>query len=153
MPRTVVAKDCVVLVCDGSRAVFYRNVGTATAISLRAIASLNEPHPPNRELGSDRPGRTYDAMDGSRSAVESTDWHQVAEDRFMHTVAARLDDLVRAETVPALLLIAPPHALGIVRELLTDTVRKIETGELAKDLVKTPKAKLEHYLQELGELR
>jgi protein required for attachment to host cells len=145
-----VPASSLVLVCDGSKAVFYKNTGTALAISLGAISTLEEHHPPNRELGSERPSRVVDSMDGSHSAVKETDWQQVAEEGFLHSVASRLDELITSHRTSVLILIAPPRALGVLRERLSDAVKRVEKAEIAKDLVKTPKSRLEEYLQSLG---
>ena len=150
MTYVTVPANSLVLVCDGSKALFYKNTGSALAIALEAVSTLREHHPPTRELGSDRPGRAVDSMDGSRSAMEETDWHQVAEERFLHGVAAHLDEVAASHRPSALILIAPPRALGVLRQRLSEAVRHIEKAEIAKDLVKTPKPKLEDYLQSLG---
>ena len=145
-----VPTGCLVLVCDGSKAVFYKNVGTALAISLSAISSLEEHHAPTRELGTDRPGRTVNPANGSRSAVEGTDWHQRAETEFIARVAARLEQLLPDHPTTSLILIAPQRALGILRDRMQGAAKGITSLEIAKDLVKTPKPQLEDYLQSLG---
>lgn len=150
MTYLTVPANSLILVCDGSKALFYKNTGSALAIALEAISTLKEHHPPTRELGEDRPGRAVDSMDASRSAMEETDWHQVAEERFLQSVAIHLNEVVASHRPSGLILIAPPRALGVLRHRLTDAVKQIEKAELAKDLVKTPKPKLEEYLQSLG---
>lgn len=47
------------MACDGSKALLFQNVGDAQAIKLKATEVIVEPHPPARELGTDRPGRAY----------------------------------------------------------------------------------------------
>jgi protein required for attachment to host cells len=39
-------------------------------------------NPPTREQGTDRPGRVHVRIGPTRSAVEDTDWHRLAEERF-----------------------------------------------------------------------
>jgi protein required for attachment to host cells len=132
--------------------VFYRNAGTAAAISLEAVLALEERHSPSRVLGTDRPGRVVDAMDGSRSAVQETDWHAVAEERFLGNVASHLDEVLHAHRIKSLVVVAPPRAMGVLRDRLSSTAKRIKVGEIAKDLVKIPKPKLEEYLQSLANL-
>ena len=78
MTRVTMPGKSLILVCDGSKAVFYENTGSAAALALEAVETLEERHPPTRDLGSDRPGRTVDATDGSRSAVREVDLHRAA---------------------------------------------------------------------------
>ena len=73
MTRISTPAEAWVLVCDGSKAVFYRNVSSIRHVRLIARHTLEEHHPPTRDLGSDRPGRSYDSHDSSRSAVASPD--------------------------------------------------------------------------------
>jgi protein required for attachment to host cells len=151
MTYVSIPKDCLVLVCDGAKAVFYRNTGTALDIALVATSVLAEPHPPTRDLGSDEPGRVYESVGSVRSAIEEPDLHRLEEERFLKKVAAHLEEVVAAHRTASLVLIAAPRALGVLREALTEPVRRLDKAEIAKDLVKTPKPKLEAYLQSLGQ--
>jgi protein required for attachment to host cells len=153
MSRLIVPANTWVLVCDGSKAIFYRNVGDALAIELQAEHTLEEHRPPTHELGTERPGRAYASVGRSRSAVAGTDLHEDAEADFLKRIGARLDDLVAANPIGSVIIAAPPRALGILRHHLGARSRKVLQGELAKDLVKMPKPEVEKYLQAGGELR
>lgn len=97
-------------------------------------------------------GRTYDAMDGSRSSVEGTDWHQEAEAAFLRGIATKLDDLVRSRGIKALIVAAPPKPLGILRDAVTPAVRAVLSAEIPKDLVKLPTLEIERHLAAMREL-
>jgi protein required for attachment to host cells len=89
---------------------------------------------PTRELGTDRPGR-YAGADGvSKSAVEQTDWHQQAEDRFATAVANALHKKSHAHDFEHLIVVAPPRALGTMRGAFSKEVAQKITAEIPKDL-------------------
>lgn len=140
--------DAWVLVCDGSKAVFYKNVGSARQNRLKAEQTLEEHHPATHVLGTDRPGRSVDANDGSRSAVETTDFHQQAEAEFLKQVARALEPI--AAKGAHIVIAAPPRALGILRDHLGPASHQALRAELAKDLVKMPTAKIASYLQSVA---
>jgi protein required for attachment to host cells len=50
-------------------------------------------------------------------------------------------------------VVAPPRALGILREHLADDVRSVMKAEFSRDLVRLPTPKVEAFLQAEGELR
>lgn len=152
MTRISTPAEAWVLVCDGSKAIFYRNVSSIRHVRLIARHTLEEHHPPTRDLGSDRPGRSYDSHDSSRSAVASPDWHQEAETKFLKAVATKLEEIVNTEGGSALLILAAPRALGVLRDNLGPTSRQLLKAELARDLVKMPKHKVEAYLEKIAEL-
>ena len=153
MTRLLIHHKAQVLVCDGSKALFYVNVGDAQAISLQVGKTLVEDHPPTRDLGTDKPGRSFDSAGASRSAVQQTDWHDLAEAAFLRRVAQTLDASVRVDEVKELVIVAPPRALGMLREQLSESVRGVLKAEIARDLVKMPRPKVEAFLQSESELR
>jgi protein required for attachment to host cells len=152
MKRVAIKRETWVLVCDGAKSLLFENVGDARAIQLKLIEASTESHAPTRELGSDRPGRAYDAMDGSRSAMETTDWHAAEEEAFLGRTAERLNSLVAAGRVDRLVVVAPPKALGILRGRFSTALRKVLAGEISRDLVKIPTAEVERMLAAHGEL-
>jgi protein required for attachment to host cells len=141
-----------VVVCDGGKALFFQNDGDAQALNLTLIDQSEQHHPPARDLRTDRPGRTYDSHDGSRSAVAATDHHQVEEVHFLKGVALRLDELVRTHAVAQLLIIAPPRAMGTLIPHLSPRVSTALASTITRDYVKLPKPDLEARLAALSEL-
>ena len=75
-----------VLVCDGSKALLLENKGDADLLDLRIVEALTDDNPPNRDQSSDRAGR-FKTPSGAHAATEQTDWHDIAEERFLSTVA------------------------------------------------------------------
>ena len=98
------------------------------------------------EPGSGVPGRVHQSVGRVRSAVEQTDWHGRAERAFLTAVASRLHvGLTKGET-RALIMIASPRALGMIREVYSPAVRNAIRAEVGKDLVKLPVHELEKQL-------
>lgn len=130
-----------VLVTDGGRALVYRNEGDAFKPDLRLLQSQSHDNPPSRDQGRARPPRANDSM-GRRSAMEVTDLHQVAEDRFIAAVAEDLDRSFRAGEFEQLLVVAPPVALGEFRKVASPAVTRSVVLELDKDLTKHAPAEI-----------
>ena len=152
MARLKLHNKSYVLVCDGSKALFYTNVGDAQVISLQVIKTMEDRHPPTRELGTDKPGRSIYSMGDSRSSMQETDWHDAAEAQFLRQVAKTFSEVVRASQTRQAVVVAPPRALGILREHLADDVRSVMKAEFTRDLVRLPTPKVEAFLQAEGEL-
>lgn len=136
------------LVCDGAKALVLRNEGNSELLNLIPVDIALEPHPSAHDLGTDRPGRVYQSQGTSRSEMEETDWHQQAEDMFLSTVAEKMDALVQQHGVTKVVLVAPPRALGVLRQKLSSTTREMISAEVAKDLTKLPILEIERYFSQ-----
>jgi len=55
--------------------------------------------------------------------MEQTDWHTQEEEKFLRKVADRLDAAVNAGQAKSLILVAPPRALGVLRQTYSHTLR------------------------------
>ncbi|XSG81989.1 MAG: host attachment protein [Methyloligella sp. ZOD6] len=135
-----------VVVCDGSKALMLRNEGDRELINLKVVETFEEEHPATHEMGTDRPGRVQESAVTGRSAVEQTDWHERAEIEFLARVAEKLDGLVDSHEIKHLVLVAPPRALGRIREQLTKKVNGVIDAEIDKDLVNLPVDQIEKHL-------
>lgn len=136
-----------VAVCDGANALFFRNDGDAELLNLRPMETLRESAPATHELGTDRPGRSYQSLGSGRSAVESPDHHAALEEAFLKKVADYLHTQRHANAYSELILVAPPRALGLLREFLAADVRGSVKAELAKDLTHLPTDAIERHLK------
>ncbi len=136
-----------VVIADGAKALITQNVGSPfePKLAIRKVLEA-EPNPPTREHGTDRPGRSHDRMSPGRSAVGQTDWHAQAETAFVKSVAAELERLCRSKDVGSLILVAAPRALADLRTALPASVKNRTVGEVDKDLVNHPIAKVEKLL-------
>jgi protein required for attachment to host cells len=98
------------------------------------------------EQGTDKPGRSFSSVGHGRSALESTDWHDLEEHHFARVVAAALEQLVRERQVKALLIAAPPRTLADLRQTLHKDVKARIIAEIDKDFTKQPVYEIEKHL-------
>ncbi len=146
MEKLRIPRKSWVLVCDGVKALFLRNDGDAELLNLIPVAEVHGDETTVQISASDRPGRVYRSMGRSRSSVNQVDLKRQAEELFVTDAARRLDQLVRDHTIGHLTIIAPPKALGVLREHLTPIVRAVVKGEIAKDFTMLPIPEIEERL-------
>ena len=127
-----------VVVCDGRKAVILHNAGDRQFPNLRMIETREQPDLPTREQGTDRPGRMQPSVGTARSGVQQTHWHDESERAFLHGLVSHLDGALQAGRTKHLFIVAPPRALGMLREVYTHRVKEALQGEIDKDLVHTP---------------
>jgi protein required for attachment to host cells len=135
-----------VVVCDGAKALILENAGDAVALNLKTKEVREQPDDATHEQGTDAPGRSINSVGARRSAMEQTDWHDQAEQRFLTELSKRLDAAVTAGETKSLILIAPPRALGVMRAACTPNLRHAVRAEIDKDLVKMPLHEIEKHL-------
>jgi protein required for attachment to host cells len=136
-----------VVVCDGRKALVLENAGDAELLNLVTKETRQADNPSTHEQGVERPGRVHQSVGGERSAVEQTDWHDEAERTFLRELAARLDRAVAAGETKAIVLVAPPRAMGMLRAALSPRVNKAVKGEITKDYVMMPVSDIEKRLK------
>ena len=127
-----------ILVSDASRGVLYSAEKRDDDWSL--VKSFE--HPEGRELSSEirpssPPGRMQKSKgSGARSAVEPHTWPKEADaERFAKLLASHLDEAVGKGEVASIVLVAPPHFLGILHGALAHQTVKHLQATVHKDLV------------------
>jgi protein required for attachment to host cells len=139
MKELWIAHDTWILVGDGRKALMLRNEGTPQKPALNVVDVLKDSdNPPTNAQGTDRPGRVMQSNLGVRSAVEQTDWHEIAEERFAATVASRLDAAAKNKRFEKLILVAPPNTLAALRKNIDAKTAQHVVAEIDKDLTKHP---------------
>lgn len=135
------------VVADGAKALILVNEGTDArpVMSVLDKARLDS-NPPTREQGTDRPGRMPDPGAGQRSAMEVTDWHELAEAGFLRDFAERLNRAAEAGRFERLILVAPPKALGTLRPALGAATRSRIVAEIGSDLTGHPVSEIERHI-------
>lgn len=124
-----------VLVTDGGRATVFRNTGQVGQPDLQPFKAYHLDNPPTREQGTDKPPRT-NTLAGNSAAIEATDFHQQAEDRFVAEIARDMERDLAAGEFGELIVIAPPVALGVYRRAAAPRLREATLAEINKDLTK-----------------
>ncbi len=135
-----------VVVCDGAKALILENAGDATFPNLKTREVYEQDVAKTHEQGTDAPGRSVNSVGSSRSAMEQTDWHDQAEQRFLVDLAKRLDAAVTAGETKSMIVIAPPRALGVLRQAYPNGLREAVKAEIDKDYVKMPVHEIEKHL-------
>lgn len=146
MANLRIRKGDWVVVCDGAKALVLENVGDGKFPNLKTREVYAQKDPKTSEQGTDAPGRTINSVGAARSAVEQTDWHDEAEREFLEALAGRLDTAVYEGSAKALILVAPPRALGVLRKAYSEKLRGALRAEVDKDYVKMPVHEIERHL-------
>jgi protein required for attachment to host cells len=135
-----------VVVCDGRKALILENIGDALFPNLHTREVKEHRVATTHEQGSDVPGRAFAPVGAARSAVDQTDWHRQGEQKFLHDLADELDHAVTSGKTRHVVLVAPPRALGVLREASTDHLRGAIKAEVAHDYVSLPVGEIERRL-------
>ena len=135
-------KGLWIVVADGAKALFVQNVSDTVDPDLRVMRVDEIENPPTGAQGTDQPGRRDGPGGAGRSAIEPTDWHQLAKGEFASGVAGILNKWARAGGIGDLVIVAPPASLGDLRASFDPAVRKVLRAELAKDLTNHPMPKI-----------
>jgi len=135
-----------VVVCDGAKALILQNHGDAISPNLKTREVHQQADPKTSEQGTDAPGRSINSIGSRRSAMEQTDWHDQAEHQFLTDLARRLDAAVAAGETKSLIVVAPPRALGVLRQSYSAPVRNALRVEIDKDYVRMPVHEIEKRL-------
>jgi protein required for attachment to host cells len=144
----LIPSDTLVLVGDGRKALFLRNKGGAGHPELFTETVMEQKNPATHDQGTDRPGRySGSAVGGPKSAMEQTDFHQQAEDRFAVDIAEVLYKKSHIQDFQHLIVVAPPRALGTMRSALRKEVAQKITAEIAKDLTSHPVTEIARLLK------
>lgn len=135
--------DGWLVIADGEKALFLRNEGDEKYPNLNVFREFEHENPPDREQGTDAPGRFNDASGTHRSSVQETDWHQLEKDRFAKELSDRLYKHAHKGKFSELILVAPPKVLGEMRKDLHKEVADKVIAEVDKDLTNHPVDQIE----------
>ena len=138
-----------ILVADGARARIYFNCGVGKGLQpVSGATHKADLHHHDRDILTDKPGRSLNSVDQGRSAMESpTEWHRFEKHRFAREMAKVLDAAAANKAFDRLILVAPPATLGDLRMELGDQTRKLVTAELPKDLTRHAEQDLPQHLE------
>lgn len=123
-----------VIIADGEKALFLENQTDGEDPFLEVFREEGQENPPNRDQAANRRGRFNDGPSVHRSAVDDTDWHQLAKDRFAGELADILYRKAHAGAFEQIVLVAPPGTLGELRHQMHQEVSNKVIGEIDKTL-------------------
>jgi len=139
-----------VLIADGGHARVLEIDADRRGLEAQADMDMSIDLPPSHELVSDRLARTYESKGHARHAKGArVDPHRELKRAFAKSVGKALEARLGEGRFERLVVVAPPPALGDLRQALPKMVRAKVVGEVAQDLVKTPKARLWPHLEKV----
>lgn len=89
------------------------------------------------------PAASTTAPSPHKSAVEETDFHRLAKQRFAEKIAEKLYKLVHRGEIDDLVIVAPPPALGELRPRLHKEVADVIRAEVPKSMTNLPVPEIE----------
>lgn len=125
--------NALILVADGQKYLLLHNHGDFRAPALKVEGGAERKGAPTRELGTDKPGRSFASTGAGRSAMGQTDLAQQAEDRFAAEAAAALATRANGSEGD-IIVVAPPRTLAELRRHYTPAVKARLAAEVDKDL-------------------
>lgn len=136
-----------ILIADGTQARVLENTGPGKGLAtVKGLDWSIEPLQ-SQDINSDRPGRGFSSAGSARSAMEpKTDPAQHREAEFVRSVADVLDRKARDGAFDRLVIAAAPLALGNLRKVMSDHVKKTIVAELDKDLTNLPTPNIDKHL-------
>ncbi len=138
----------LVVIADGEHARFLRQTPHDTLQQDRMVDG-RAAHKRAFDLRSDGPGASFHTGSSERHAVTPRhDPKELEKEKFAAFVAGEIDGAVTAEAWDALVVVAPPHSMAVLRERLGPAARAILAGMVEKDLVKTPTDELPSHLRQ-----
>ncbi|SEM00577.1 Protein required for attachment to host cells [Roseovarius tolerans] len=136
-----------VLIADGEKALFLRNSLDASSPALDVVRKDEQENPSDYDQSANRPGRKRDTGVGQSSAMDDTDWHELAKERFAHELGDILYKYAHRGAFERIILVATPPVLGDLRQALHKEVQAKVVAEIPKDLTHHPLDKIETMLK------
>ncbi len=140
LPKVTLMKlpqGTLILVVDGSHMLLLRNKGDAHAPALEVVDQDRQDNPPNRDQMSDAPGVSGSPLHPGRDTMTRSDPHRRREALFLaaalRRTAAYLD---HADAETQLIVVAPPPALGALRDHYDAPILAHLLAEIPKDLTR-----------------
>ncbi|CUH75641.1 host attachment protein [Tropicibacter naphthalenivorans] len=135
-----------VLVADGEKALFLRNIGDATDMNLEVVKKDTQDNPKAQDWAANRPGRMHDNGPGQKSAVDDTDWHELEKERFAKDLGEYLYKQAHKGAFDDLVIVASRPVLSELRNSLHKEVQDKILFDVAKVLTNQPIDELEKSL-------
>ncbi len=137
-----------IAIADGEHARFVQPDGDNVLRTVESFDSSSA-HLRSRDIGTDRPGRSFESGASAHHAVgQRHDLHTMEKEKFIQLVAEQLNAASERGEFDELVLVAPPRALPELRQALDEKSIAKLIGSLEKDLVKTPDHELWPHVSE-----
>lgn len=139
MAKLTLRRDALILVCDGRTALVIRNAGPPGREKFEVEHTVRQDLPAHSaQMGSDRPGLLRQNSGGPGSAIEPTDLHAEQEKAFIKDAWKDFTARHALKGDSQIVVVAPPKALAVIRELESSAIRVHIIAEINKDLTRHP---------------
>ncbi|WP_407496129.1 host attachment family protein [Pseudooceanicola sp. MF1-13] len=138
--------DAWVLIADGEKALFLKNITDSEDPNLEVVRKEEQENPKDIDQSANRPGRMPDTGPGQMSAMDDTDWHELAKERFADDLADLLYKQAHKHKFEEIVLVASPDTLGELRKKLHKEVEAKVIAEIPKNLTNHPINEIEDQL-------
>lgn len=132
-----------VLVADSEKALLLENATDHADPYFKVVRKKEQDNPSDLEQSANRPGRVSDNGPGQRSALDDTDWHELAKERFAADLADLLYGHAHKGNFDEIILVAAPSVLGELRSQMHQEVSDKVVGEIPKTLTNHPLNEIE----------
>lgn len=120
-----------IVVADSEKALLMRNLTDHADPNFEVVSREDQPEVADN---ADRPGRRSDSSGGQISAMEQSDWHVLARDKFAKELAEILYAHAHKGAYEQLVIAAAPDLLGKLRNELHAEVTAKVVAEVPKNL-------------------
>lgn len=119
---------------DGAQARILLNTGRSNGVQPVPHAVFRDTHEASHELGTERPPRVQESQGSVRHAIEPrSDLHEQRKETFLLKLSRFVNKALQSKEYESLIVIAPAHALGSLREHFSEDVSKSIIAELVHD--------------------
>jgi protein required for attachment to host cells len=123
-----------ILVANDSEARLLESSGAKETIRLIKKYAHPKGRMKDGEINADAPGRSFDSVGGQRHSMgHEVSPHRREEEIFAKELMDHLEQGFSQGRFSLLALIAPPHLLGTLREILPKALKKAVISETPKD--------------------
>ncbi len=143
----LVTHGAIIMAIDGAKMVLYRNRGKDFAADLEVLKHSAKHTASTSSMGTDKPGRSFSSTGRTRSAYQTTDYHQVDEDRFAKASVEELNILAQQSNLD-FIVVAAPRVLGVMRKHYSGDLRRHIVAEIDKDYAARPTSDIADLLRE-----
>lgn len=136
-----------ILVADSEKALLLENITDGQDPHFEVRKKEEQDNPSDQAQSANRPGRMQDTGVGQRSALDDTDWHELAKERFADDIAELLYARAHKGKLGPVVLVASPQVLGDLRPKLHKEVNALIAGEIPKTLTNHPLDEIEQIVK------
>jgi protein required for attachment to host cells len=137
-----------ILVANNSHARFFTAETESSPLTEQEALTHQEGRLHDKDMTSDLPGKIKESGIGGHAFEQPTDPKKHEAEYFAHQVAGYLEAAHNAHKFEQLLLVAEPAFLGLLRNQLSEQIKKLVCFELDKNITTETPAEIRAHLPE-----